>query len=268
MRVLKAIISGNHNPKELAQLCEKSILKKKKDLVVSSLYGNFREEYIFALKQAIDAYEFYQQKIFECDKKIEKLLELLTDDLPTPPDIKPPKPIRHNVPQVDNLHEKLIKLTSGKDPSQITGLTDKTLMELIGEVGTDFSFWKTEKHFTSWLCLAPGKHQSGKSNKKRIKKGHTKAGQIFRNAAYSIANSKNSALTAFYHRIKAKKGPMVANKATARKIAVLYYNIMTKGIDYVENGIFAYQQKVKEQQLNKLQKQARYHGLSLVPMLS
>ena len=267
MRILKAIISGNHNPLELAALCENSILKKKKDLVVSSLYGNFRDDYIFALKQAVDAYEFYQQKVFECDKKIQLLLELITNNTPAPPNIKPPKHIRHNVPQVDNLHEMLMKLTGGNDPSQITGLTDKTLMELIAETGTDLSKWKTEKHFTSWLCLAPGKHQSGKKNKKKNKKGHTKAGQIFRNAAYSLTKSKHTAIGAFYHRIKAKKGPVIAIKATARKIAVLFYNIMTKGIEFVENGITAYQQKVKEQQLKHLQRQAMQLGLKLLPMI-
>jgi len=266
MRVLKAIIAGNHNPIKLIGLCEKSILKKKKDLVMSSLYGNFRNDYIFSLKQAVDAYEFYQQKVAECDKEIQALLDFVTKDIPTPPDLKPPKRIRHNVPQVDNLHEKLMKLTGGKDPSQITGLTDKTLMELIGEVGTDLSRWKTEKHFTSWLCLAPGKHQSGKKNKKKNKKGHTKAGQIFRNAAYSLTKSNYTAIGQFYHRMRAKKGSVVAIKATARKIAILFYNIMTKGIEFVEKGVLAYQQKVKEQQLKRLQKQARQLGLKLMPM--
>jgi transposase len=268
MRILKAIISGNHNPEELASLCEESILRKKKNLVISSLYGNFRDDYIFSLKQAVEAYEFYQQKVLECDKKIQQLLDMITKDIPAPPEIKPPKRIRHNVPQIDDLHEKLMKLTGGKDPSQITGLTDKTLMELIGEVGTDFSQWKTVKHFTSWLCLAPGKHQSGKKNKRSNKKGHTKAGQIFKNAAYSLANSKYSAVGQFYRRIRASKGSLIAIKATARKIAVLFFNIMTKGIEFVEKGIIAYQQKVKEQQLKRLQKQAKRMGLKLLPMNS
>lgn len=266
MRIIKAIISGNHNPEKLASLCENSILKKKKDLVISSLYGNFREDYIFSLSQAVDAYEFYQKKMYECDKKIQELLEIITINTPIPPDIKPPKQIRHNAPQVDNLHEMLMKLTGGNDPSQITGLTDKTLLELIAETGTDLSKWKTEKHFTSWLCLAPGKHQSGKRNKRKNKKGHTKAGQIFRNAAFSLASSKYSAISAFYHRIKSKKGALVAIKATARKIAILYYNVMTKGIEFVEKGIIAYQQKVKEQQLKRLHQQAKHLGLQLLPI--
>ena len=105
---------------------------------------------------------------------------------------------------------------------------------------------------------------SGKSNKKRKKKGNTKAGQIFRNTAYSITNSKYSALTAFHHRIKAKKGSLVAIKATARKLAVLYYRVMTEGIDFVEQGLIAYQQKFKEQQIKRLQKQAKHLGLQLI----
>ena len=159
-----------------------------------------------------------------------------------------------------------MKLADGKDPSQITGLTDKTVMELIAETGLDLQKnWKTEKHFVSWSCLSPTKHQSGKSNKRRFKKGKTKVGQIFREAAQSIANTKYSALGGFYRRIKAKKGGLVANKATARKIAVLFYNVMTKGADYVEEGLISYQRKFKEQQIQRLQKQAKYLGLQLVP---
>lgn len=266
MRIVKAIVFGVRNPNELASLCEDSILKKKKDLVIASLKGNFREDYIFSLSQAVDAYEFYLQKAIQCDKKIEELLNRLTKDKDEPKIIKPPKTIRHNAPQIDNLHLLLMKLTGGKDPSQVTGLTDKTLLELIAETGTDLSRWKTEKHFTSWLCLAPGKHQSGKKNKNRNKKGHTKAGQIFRNAAYALTKSKYTAIGAFYHRLKVKKGPLIAIKATARKIAILYYNVMTKGIEFVEKGITAYQQKVKEQRLKYLQKQAKHLGYNLSPM--
>lgn len=264
MRIIKAIISGNHNPVELASLCEESILKKKKELVIASLKGNFREEHLFSLKQAVDAYEFYQKQIQDCDNKIQELLETINQDKTTPPNITKAKRVRHNEPKIDKLHEHLMKLTGGKDPSQITGLSDKALMELISETGTDLSKWKTEKHFTSWLCLSPSKHQSGKSNKKRKKKGSTKAGQIFRNAAYSITNSKYSALTAFHHRIKAKKGSLIAIKATARKLAVLYYRVMTVSIDFVEQGLIAYQQKFKEQQIKRLQKQAKQLGLQLI----
>jgi transposase len=258
LRIIKAIISGQKDPIQLASLCENSIIKKKNDLVINSLKGNYRDDYIFALEQALDGYQFYLDKVFLCDKKIENLLELITKDKQVPEKLNLPKRVRHNAPQIQDLHLMLMKLTGGNDPSQITGLTDKTLLEIIAETGTDLSRWRTEKHFTSWLCLAPGKHSSGKKNKTRNKKGHTKAGQIFRNAAYALTNSKHIALGAFYYRIKARKGPLIAIKATARKIAVLYYNIMTKGIEYVEKGIKDYQQKVKEQKIKFLSSVKRF----------
>jgi transposase len=267
LAVLKAIINGNHNPEELASLCEDSILKKKKDAVVKSLKGNFSQENIFLLKQAVDAYLFYMQQVNDCDKQIEEHLNLLTNHLPQPKEIKKPKPIRHHKPNINDLHLKLMKLTGGKDPSQITGLTDSTLLQVISEVGTDLSRFPTEKHFTCWLGLAPNAHESGLSKKKKRLKRHTSAGQIFRLAAQSIAQSKHLALTSFYHRIKARKGSLTAIKATARKIAVIFYNVMTKGLEFAEEGIKLYEQKIKERQLKYLHKQAKRFGLTLSAQL-
>ena len=179
MRILKAILKGERNSETLANMCENSILKKKKSLVISSLKGNFRTDYIFALRQAVNSYEFYQLQILECDKQIELLLNEMTKDKPLPDNINPPKRIRHNPPQIDKLHEKLMKLTDGKDPSQITGLSDKTFMEAIAATGLDLqSNWKNEKYYVSWLGLSPSRNQSGKSNKKSKRKCNTQAGQI------------------------------------------------------------------------------------------
>lgn len=267
MAVLNAIIAGNHNPENLAALCEDSILKKKKEKVILSLKGNYSDENIFLLKQAVEAYMFYMRQVDECDKEIDKHLSLLTQDLPSPQKINKPKAIRHHRPNIQDLHVKLVKLTGGKDPSQITGLTDSTMLQIISEVGTDLSRFPTEKHFTSWLGLAPNSHQSGLKNKKKKFKRHTSAGQIFRLAAQAIAQSKNLALTSFYHRMKSRKGSLGAIKATARKIAVIFYNVMTKGIDFVEEGIKLYEQKIKERQLKYLNKQAKRFGLALTPQL-
>jgi transposase len=266
MRIITAIVLGERKAERLADLCETSILKTKRDRVVASLNGNFKAEHIFALKQALRAYDFYQNQITECDKQIEALHDDHTDDMPTPTNLTPPKKIRHNAPHIDDLHTKLMKMTGGNDPSQITGLTDKTLLELIGETGTDLqAHWITEKHFSSWAALSPSMHQSGKTNKRRKIKKNSRTGQIFREAALSIAASKHSALSAFYKRMKAKKGFRHALKATARKIAVLYYRIMTKGLAFVEQGIQLYQQQLKEQQLRFLHKKANSLGLQLVP---
>lgn len=267
MRIIKAILNGERNTNTLTELCEDQILKTKRELVRESLQGNLREEHLFALRQAIDGYEFYQQKTFECDKEIEKLLNQYSFNLPVPDKIKKPKVIRHNKPNIQDLHLNLMKITQGNDPSQITGLTDSTLLQIISETGVDLSRFPTEKHFTSWLGLAPNSHQSGISNKKKKFRNSSVAGQIFRISAQTLVQSKKNALGQFYRRIQFKKGKLTAMKATARKLAVIYYNVMTKGVGFVEYGIEQYDQKIKEQQIKRLQKQACRFGFVLTPQL-
>ena len=112
MRILKAILNGEYDPLKLVQLCDIQILKKKKELVIESLRGNYREEHLFALPQAVDGYEYYQSKILECDKQIEMLLEQITKDIPQPVHIAKPKPMRRNKPQINNLLYLILSLGS------------------------------------------------------------------------------------------------------------------------------------------------------------
>jgi len=134
-------------------------------------------------------------------------------------------------------------------------------MKLLGEIGTDLTKWKSERHFTSWLGLAPGNNQSGK-RRKRVRRRKTVAGQIFREAAMSLSASKYLALGAFHRRLKGRKGPPIAVTATARKLAILYYRLMTKGLDYVERGIQAYETKYREHTLHYIRKIAQQFGFS------
>jgi len=159
-------------------------------------------------------------------------------------------------------------MTSGRDVSQIVGLTDLSVMKLLAEVGTNVDAWKTEKHFTSWLGLAPNIHQSGNTRKRKGRRPKTLAGQIFREAATSIGQSKYLALGGFYRRIKARSGAMVANVATARKIAVLFYNTLKFGSNYVEEGLLKYEERYKEQMQKGLMKKAEKLGFQLVPILA
>jgi len=268
MKILKAILKGQHDPQRLVLLCDKQILKNKKQSVIESLNGNYRDEHIFALKQAVEGYEYYQKKIIECDKEIEKLLKTMTKNLPVPDPARlhKPKAIRRNKPHIENLHTMLMQLTGGVDPSRITGFTDSVLLELISRVGLDMSKWFTEKHFSAWAGLAPNQNDTGDKKKNKKLKNKSAAGQIFRVAAQSLTNSKYSAFGFFYRRLRAKKGKTFAMKATARKLAVTYYNIMTKGTDFVEEGIISYQKKLKEQKIKSIYKQAQYLGLSVSPI--
>lgn len=133
-------------------------------------------------------------------------------------------------------------------------------MQLLSETGSDLTRWPTEKHFTSWLALSPGQNNSGKRIKSSKKKGRPVAGQIFRVIAQGLINSKEVAIGAFGRRIRGRKGPKIAIKAMARKLAILYWRVMVKGIDYAEQGIKQYEEQLlmnKMKTLNKLTRELK-----------
>lgn len=265
LKIIEAILSGERDAERLALLCNKQILNKKRVEVIESLKGHFKAEHLFALQQALNAWKFYHSLVGECDKKIESLLAVTTQNKPSIYQLSKAKVIRHHKPEIKNLHEKLAQLLQGKDPTVLPGITDYSLMQLVAEIGTDLTRWPTEKHFTSWTGLSPGKNTSGKITKRSRRRINTRAGQIFRKAAQALLQSKHIALGAFARRIKARKGPMIAIKATARKLAVMFYNLMTKGLDYVEQGVKQYEEKYRTQMTKFLNKKAAEFGYAMVP---
>jgi transposase len=266
LRVIRAILAGERDPVALSELCDAQILKKKRAEVIKSLQGRWQEHHLFALRQALESYEFCQRQMVACDRQIEVLLQEVTKDRPpqTPTPGQKLKVVRHNAPQIGDLHRLLITLTGGPDATQLPGISPLGFMKLVGEIGTDLSRWKTEKHFTSWLGLAPLSDQSGK-RRRRLSRKKTVAGQLFREAVLSLARSKHLALGAAYRRLKAAKGSPKAIVAIARKLAVLYYNLFTKGRSYVEEGVQRYEQKYREQTLRYLEKKAKAFGFALSP---
>jgi transposase len=133
-------------------------------------------------------------------------------------------------------------------------------MQLLAEIGSDLTRWPSEKHFTSWLGLSPGQHNSGKMRRNARKKGKPRAGQIFRIIAQSLINSKEIAIGSFGRRLRGRKGPRIAIKAMARKVAVLYWRVNVKGLDYAEKGIQQYEEQLllnKMKAFNKLAKELK-----------
>ena len=265
MRILRAILEGERDPLILTCLCEESILRKKREQVIKSMEGHYSEEHLFALGHAFQTYEYYNDLIVECDAKIEEQLTTMTKGKADIETTVPRKPIRYHRPEIDDLHKPLLKLSDGKDPIGIAGITDYSFLQIVSEVGTDMTPWPTEKHFTSWLKVAPMKASSGKTNKKVRMKRHNNAGLIFRNLAQGILNSKHLALGSFGRRIRARRGSPVAIKAIARKIACYYYRVMKHGGEFVEKGIKAYDDHLKEKQRKYLEKMALELNLQLLP---
>jgi len=264
LKIIKAILAGQRDPQLLArnrdQGCHNSAAT-----IAKSLVGNYREEHLFALQQAVDLYEIYQAKIADCDHAIIKQVEKqpdVSDDEPPAAEKKTPanKRIRDGVDVRDLLFKKC-----GVDLFAIPGLAADTLLTLASEVGFDMTSWKTEKHFASWLGLCPGtKKSGGKVLQSKTKRNPNRATQAFRMAAASLYRSQ-TALGAFYRRIKARSGGQQAVTATAHKIARIYYALLSHGTNYVELGQKAYEQRFKERRIDHLKLQAKSLGFQLVP---
>ena len=266
MRVIKAILAGQRDPVALSELCDVQILKHKRAELLKSLAGTWQEHHLFALRQAVEGYEFCLAQAKACDQRIEALLNSINKDKPpqSPEPGRKIKKVRHNAPAIKELHQQLITMTGGRDATKLPGISPLGFMKLVGETGTDLSKWKTVKHFTSWAGLAPSSETSWKKRRRGPRK-KTVVGQIFREAVLSIAKSKHLALGAMYRRLRHRKGAPIASKAIARKLAELYYTLMTKGLDYVEEGIKRYEEKYREQTLRFLKKTAASFGFTLSP---
>jgi transposase len=265
MRVIRAIVGGERDPGRLLELCDVQIRTRKAERVIESLRGTWQAEHLFALRQALSAWEFYQVQIGECDQAIEQVLH----ELGGPPREDGPargraKPGGTNTPNIPGLHRMLVQLCAGRDLTCLPGVAEHSLLRIIGEVGTDLSQWPTEKHFTAWTGLAPGSAQSGKRRKNQARQCN-RAGQLFCAMARSAGNSADTAFGGAYRRLKARRGGLVANKALARKLAVMFWRIMVHGVQYVEQGLKKYQARAALSEQRVLQKLARKHGMQLLP---
>ena len=258
MAIIEAILRGERDRQVLVSMCHRSVLKKKKELVLKALEGRYTESGLFALRQAYEGYRFYLKQIDECDKKINVVINRIGQSGTRQELKKKRKAVRHHKPNVEELGPNLLNVFDGKDATLISGITDYTWMQLLAETGSDLTRWPGEKYFTSWLGLSPGQHNSGKMRRNARKKGKPKAGQIFRLIAQGLINSKDIAIGSFGRRLRGRKGPKIAIKAMARKIAVLYYRVMVNGLEYAEKGIQHYEQQIilnKMKTVNRLAKE-------------
>ena len=266
LQMVEAILKGERDPAALLALCDPQIQKRKASQLKAALEGNWKAEHLFALRQAHELWQCYQQKIAECDAAIAEVLqEIAGPEDPAQPAPQATKRGGVNTPQIAGLHALLFRLCGHKDLTTLPGVADHVLLQLLGEVGTDLGKnWKSEKHFTAWLGLAPGSRQSGKRRGNQ-KRGRNRAGRLFCVIARSVGRSVDKALGGFYRRLKGRRGGLVANLALARKLAELFWRLMVHGTTYVEQGLKKYEEKVAQTEQHLLQKLARKHNLVLQP---
>jgi transposase len=262
MRILRAILAGERDPHRLAAMRDRRC-KNSAATIAKALQGDWRDEHLFALRQAIELVEAYQAKIAACDERIQAHLQTFEDHSggqPLPQG-SPPRSDRHDL-RFDATAE-LYRLT-GVDLTAVSGLEAHTVLTVLSETGLDMTKWPTSGHFGSWLGLAPNNRVSGgKVLGRRTIPSANRAATALRLAAQSLHHSR-SALGAFLRRKAAQKGMPKAITATAYKLARLIYSMLTHGTPFVEQGQDYYEHHYRERVLKNLTRRAKELGYSLV----
>lgn len=264
MAMVRAIVGGERDPDRLLELCALQIRRSKADQIKESLRGTWLPEHVFALRQAVQSWDHYQQQITECDQAIAGILPSVDDDAPKSPPKRKSQP-GVNAPQIDGLRHILISMCGGHDLTELPAFTEYGVLRLVSEVGVDLTKWPTQKHFASWTGLAPGTAQSGKRRGK-VKCRRNAVGRLFCLMARALARSKDMALGGFYRRMATRRGASVANIALARKLAENFWRVMVHGWQYVEEGLTRYEARVRQTKERTLHRLARQLGKQVVPI--
>lgn len=265
MAIIRAIVAGERNPLVLAANKNPRIRSSTTD-IVKALTGDYRAEHVFVLKQELQLYEMYQAQIAACDVEIDKCLASFdcqeNNPPPNPPKRGKRKPRGHE-PAFD-LRSHLYRI-SGVDFTQIPGFDALTVQTLLSELGLDATRFPTVKHFCSWLGLCPGSRiTAGKIKSSQTRRVVNRAANAFRLAAQSLCRSQ-SALGAFYRRLRSRLGAAKANTAAAHKLARIFYHLWSTKAAYADSGADYYEHKYRQRIVNKLEKTAHSLGFQLVP---
>lgn len=237
LAIIEEICKGTADPQQLAQHRHYNC-KKSQEEIARALTGNNRVDYLFGLKQEYESYQFFQKKIEQCDQQISNFLQTQINNCPDKQTLhttnKPYKRINKNAIKGIDLNQAAYQYFGGVDLMQIEGISHATILTIISEVGPEgFQKFDTAKQFTSWLRLAPNNRISGgKVLSSKIPKGSNRLKIALRNAANAIGNLKESHLSDFFKRIAVRKGRAAAISATARKLAVIIWNMVVKKISY------------------------------------
>jgi transposase len=265
--IIKAILTGERNPRKLAEFRD-SRVKASQEQIARSLEGNWQPDLLFVLKQEQDGYEFCQEQMAECDQQLKQYLQSREDrsqGAPVPEEKRKTRlqKKKGNKPQFD-LRAELFHLT-GTDLTRIDSIDVMTATTIISEAGWDMSKWETESHFVSWLRLCPDNRISGG---KIIGKGrlptNNRATVALKMAASTLRLS-DTYLGAQFRRLRSKLGAPCAIKAMAGKLARLVYRVLRYGMKYLDRGAAFYEAQHRRVQIKHLKWNAAKLGYQIVP---
>ena len=283
--IIRAILGGERDPHVLAKLRDYRV-KASQEEVARSLEGNWQEDILFELQQAVDRYDFCQQQIVKCDQQLEKYLAALPSGeraaVTAPvaqaeaadaqnPNQQPKKgknrkkkrsKPRDNEPRFD-LEAELNRIC-GVNLTTLDGVYVMTVLTFVSELGTDMSAWATEDHLVSWLKLSPSRQIRGKVIKQERNRTRNRVANALRMAASALKDS-DSYLGARFRQLRARLGPGKATKAMAAHLARLFYRMLTNGQEWVDRGTQEHEKRRLEREKQFLHRKAASLGYRLEP---
>jgi transposase len=264
--IIRAILRGTRDPKKLARYRDKRC-KASEAEIAQALNGSYREEHLFELKQAYEAWQFFRGQVEKVDEQIALQLGRMKCDRALPPLKLKARPKRHaNTPGFDV--RKALYYVVGLDLTEIEGFSELTALTVISEIGAGVSQFATVKKFCSWLGLCPNwKKTGGRVKSSRTRRGGNRVALALRMAAQSLHHSRG-ALGGFLRRMRGRLGMQAAITATAHKLARIVYLALKHGMTYVQQSQEDYEAQMKEKQIKALRRKARQLGLEVVEKTS
>lgn len=202
--MLEAIIAGKATSEQMAEL-SKGKLRSKREELSRALEGRVKPHHRFVLTELLSQIDSLEETIARFDQEIEEYC----------------RPFEEAVALLDT----------------IPGVARQTAENIVAEIGTDMSRFPTANHLASWAGVAPGNNESaGKKRSGKVKKGNKPLGVILNQAAHSAAHTKNTYLSAQYHRLAGRRGKKRALVAVAHSILVMSYFMIKRHEPYCELG--------------------------------
>lgn len=271
MAILRAIVGGERDPAQLAKFrdprCHKS-----QAAIAEQLTGNWREDHLFNLGQALRMYDLIEERIADYQREIQRKMEQLhcgQADLHPLPAVKSKEKAKAIKRRGQEPMRGVLHGMTGVDLTTIDGIGVETAEAMVTEYGRDLSRFPSEKQFVKHLRLAPRQAITGGKpiRKGKGRKSSTRAGEALRMAATTLRHSQ-TALGAYYRRIAANKSADVAVFATARKLATLIYRMLRWGQPYVDDGATAYQKRYRATRIRRMEAAANQLGYQLIPKVA
>lgn len=259
LSIIEAVCKGETNPEKLASFRNHNC-KKSEEEIAKALQSNKRSDYLFCLQQELEMYKQIQKKIEDCDKQISKQINENLKNKPERRKLKiaekPHKRINKNTPKDIDLNKLSYQLLGGVDLFAIEGFSYGAAMTIISELGEEgLRKFPTAKQFASWTRLSPNnKISGGKILSTRVPSGSNRVKIALRQVANVVGKMKDTHLSDFFRRVSYRKGRNAAVSATARKMAVIVWNMVVKKQEYNPPKLYEFLDQKRKKKVAQIQK--------------